>query len=223
MADAMDRNIPMDARLYAYLQEHSLREHPVLRELREATAGMRHAGMQISPEQGQFMALLVRMLGARRTLEIGVFTGYSSLAVALALPAGGQVIACDVSEEWTTMARRYWEKAGVSGRIELRLAPALETLDALLEAGEAGRFDFAFVDADKPRYADYYERCLKLLRKGGLVVADNTLWSGKVADANVQDEDTKALRAFNDALHRDGRVAMSLLAIGDGVTLALKL
>ena len=223
MADAMDRNIPMDARLYAYLQEHSLREHPVLRELREATAGMRHAGMQISPEQGQFMALLVRMLGARRTLEVGVFTGYSSLAVALALPAGGQVIACDVSEEWTTMARRYWEKAGVSGRIELRLAPALETLDALLEAGEAGRFDFAFVDADKPRYADYYERCLKLLRKGGLVVADNTLWSGKVADANVQDEDTKALRAFNDALHRDGRVAMSLLAIGDGVTLALKL
>ena len=219
----MDRNIPMDARLYTYLQEHSLREHPVLRELREATAGMRHAGMQISPEQGQFMALLARMLNARRTLEIGVFTGYSSLAVALALPADGQVIACDVSEEWTTMARRYWEKAGVSGRIDLRLAPAVKTLDALLEAGEAGRFDFAFIDADKPRYADYYERCLKLLRKGGLIVTDNTLWSGKVADANVQDEDTKALRAFNDSLHRDGRVAVSLLPIGDGVTLALKL
>ena len=218
-----DRNIPMDARLYAYLQEHSLREHPVLRELREATADMRHAGMQISPEQGQFMALLARMLNARRTLEIGVFTGYSSLAVALALPPDGQVIACDVSEEWTSMARRYWEKAGVAGRIDLRLAPAVKTLDALLEAGEAGRFDFAFIDADKSRYGDYYERCLKLLRRGGLIVTDNTLWSGKVADANVQDEDTKALRAFNDALHRDGRVAVSLLPIGDGVTLALKL
>jgi len=218
-----DRNIPMDARLYAYLQEHSLREHPVLRELREATAGMRHAGMQISPEQGQFMALLARMLNARRTLEIGVFTGYSSLAVALALPPDGQVIACDVSEEWTSMARRYWEKAGVAERIDLRLAPAVKTLDALLEAGEAGRFDFAFIDADKSRYGDYYERCLKLLRRGGLIVTDNTLWSGKVADANVQDEDTKALRAFNDALHRDGRVAVSLLPIGDGVTLALKL
>jgi len=218
-----DRNIPLDARLYAYLQEHSLREHPVLRELREATAGMRHAGMQISPEQGQFMALLARMLNARRTLEIGVFTGYSSLAVALALPPDGQVIACDVSEEWTSMARRYWEKAGVADRIELRLAPAVKTLDALLESGEAGRFDFAFIDADKSRYGDYYERCLKLLRRGGLIVADNTLWSGKVADANVQDEDTKALRAFNDALHRDGRVAVSLLPIGDGVTLALKL
>jgi len=218
-----DRNIPLDARLYAYLQEHSLREHPVLRELREATAGMRHAGMQISPEQGQFMALLARMLNARRTLEIGVFTGYSSLAVALALPPDGEVIACDVSEEWTSMARRYWEKAGVAERIELRLAPAVKTLDALLEAGEAGRFDFAFIDADKSRYGDYYERCLKLLRRGGLIVADNTLWSGKVADANVQDEDTKALRAFNDALHRDGRVAVSLLPIGDGVTLALKL
>jgi len=218
-----DRNIPLDARLYAYLQEHSLREHPVLRELREATAGMRHAGMQISPEQGQFMALLARMLNARRTLEIGVFTGYSSLAVALALPPDGEVIACDVSEEWTSMARRYWEKAGVADRIELRLAPAVKTLDALLEAGEAGRFDFAFIDADKSRYGDYYERCLKLLRRGGLIVADNTLWSGKVADANVQDEDTKALRAFNDALHRDGRVAVSLLPIGDGVTLALKL
>jgi len=218
-----DRNIPLDARLYAYLQEHSLREHPVLRELREATAGMRHAGMQISPEQGQFMALLARMLNARRTLEIGVFTGYSSLAVALALPPDGEVIACDVSEEWTSMARRYWEKAGVAERIELRLAPAVKTLDALLESGEAGRFDFAFIDAGKSRYGDYYERCLKLLRRGGLIVADNTLWSGKVADANVQDEDTKALRAFNDALHRDGRVAVSLLPIGDGVTLALKL
>ena len=218
-----DRNVNLDARLYAYLQEHSLREHPVLRELREATAGLRHSGMQISPEHGQFMALLVRMLDARFALEVGVFTGYSSLAVALALPPDGQLVACDVSEEWTSMAKRYWEKAGVAGRIRLKLAPAKATLDQLLEAGEAGRFDFAFIDADKSRYADYYERCLKLVRKGGLIVADNTLWSGKVADASVQDEDTKALRAFNDAVHRDGRVAMSLLPIGDGVTLALKL
>jgi predicted O-methyltransferase YrrM len=217
------RNVNLDERLQAYLQEHSLREHPVLRELREATAGMRHAGMQISPEQGQFMALLVRMLDARFTIEIGVFTGYSALAVALALPPEGQVVACDVSEEWTSMARRYWEKAGVSGRIRLKLAPAKATLDELLDGGEAGRFDFAFIDADKSRYLDYYERCLKLVRKGGLIVADNTLWSGKVADATVQDEDTKALRAFNDALHRDGRVAVSMLPIGDGVTLALKL
>lgn len=218
-----DRNVNLDERLYAYLQEHSLREHPVLRELREATAGMRHSGMQISAEQGQFMALLARMLDARFTIEIGVFTGYSALAVALALPPDGQVVACDVSEEWTSMARRYWEKAGVAGRIRLKLAPARVTLDEMLEGGEAGRFDFAFIDADKSRYLDYYERCLKLLRKGGLIVADNTLWSGKVADAAVQDEDTKALRAFNDALHRDGRVAVSMLPIGDGVTLALKL
>ena len=218
-----DRNVNLDPRLHAYLQEHSLREHPVLRELREATAGMRHSGMQISPEQGQFMALLVRMLNARFTLEIGVFTGYSALAVALALPPDGQVVACDVSEEWTAMAKRYWEKAGVAQRIRLKLAPAKSTLDELLAAGEAGRFDFAFIDADKSRYPDYYERCLKLLRKGGLIVADNTLWSGRVADPAEQDEDTKALRAFNDAVHRDGRVAVSMLAIGDGVTLALKL
>jgi caffeoyl-CoA O-methyltransferase len=223
MCGMTDRNVNLDARLYAYLQEHSLREHPVLRELREATSGMRHSGMQISPEQGQFMALLARMLNARFTLEIGVFTGYSALAVALALPPDGQVVACDVSEEWTSMAKRYWEKAGVAQRIRLKLAPARETLDELLAAGEAERFDFAFIDADKPRYLDYYERCLKLVRKGGLIVADNTLWSGRVANPMEQDEDTRALRAFNDTLHRDGRVAVSLLPIGDGVTLALKL
>jgi predicted O-methyltransferase YrrM len=218
-----DRNVKLDARLYAYLQEHSLREHPVLRELREATAGLPHAGMQVAPEQGQFMALLARAVNARRAIEVGVFTGYSSLAVALALPPDGRLVACDVSEEWTAIARRHWEKAGVAGRIELRLAPAQRTLDELIEAGESGRFDFAFIDADKSRYGIYYERCLALLRKGGLIVADNTLWSGNVADPAVDDKDTRALRAFNDAVHRDSRVAVSMLPVGDGVTLALKL
>jgi predicted O-methyltransferase YrrM len=223
MSAMNDRNVKLDDRLYAYLQEHSLREHPVLRELREATAGMKHAGMQIAPEQGQLMALLARSVNARRAIEIGVFTGYSSLAVALALPADGQLVACDINEEWTSMARRYWEKAGVAARIDLRLAPAQDTLDALIAAGQTGRYDFAFIDADKGRYVAYYERCLTLLRKGGLIVVDNTLWSGRVADRAVHDEDTDALRAFNETVHRDARVAMSLLPIGDGVTLALKL
>jgi predicted O-methyltransferase YrrM len=218
-----DRNVKLDARLYAYLQEHSLRELPVQKELREATAGMKHAGMQISPEQGQFMQLLARTVNARKAIEVGVFTGYSSLAVALALPEDGRLVACDVSEEWTAMARKFWEKAGVARRIELRLQPALSTLDLLISAGESGTFDFAFIDADKSRYMAYYERCLTLLRKGGLIVVDNTLWSGAVADASKDDEDTRAIRAFNDAVHRDTRVAVSMLPIGDGVTLALKL
>jgi len=218
-----DRNVKLDARLYAYLQEHSLRELPVQKELREATTGMKHAGMQISPEQGQFMQLLARTVNARKAIEVGVFTGYSSLAVALALPEDGKLVACDVSEEWTAMARKFWEKAGVAQRIELRLQPALGTLDLLISAGESGTFDFAFIDADKSRYMAYYERCLTLLRKGGLIVVDNTLWSGAVADASKDDEDTRAIRAFNDAVHRDTRVAVSMLPIGDGVTLALKL
>jgi len=218
-----DRNVKLDARLYTYLQEHSLRELPVQRELREATAGMKHAGMQISPEQGQFMQLLARMVNARRAIEVGVFTGYSSLAVALALPEDGKLVACDVNEEWTAMARRFWEKAGVASRIELRLQPAQRTLDALIAAGESGTYDFAFIDADKSGYAAYFERCLALLRKGGLIVVDNTLWSGAVADPAKDDGDTRAIRAFNDAVHRDTRVAVSMLPIGDGVTLALKL
>ncbi len=218
-----DRNVKLDPRLYAYLQEHSVREHPVLRELREATAGMKHAGMQISPEQGQFMALLARAVNAKWAIEVGVFTGYSSLAVALALPPDGKLIACDISEEWTSIARRHWEKAGVASRIDLRLAPALGTLDSLIAAGESGTYDFAFIDADKGRYMAYYERCLTLLRKGAMIVVDNTLWSGTVADPSVQDEDTQAIRAFNETVHRDSRVAVSLLPIGDGVTLALKL
>jgi len=218
-----NRTLNLDERLYRYILDHSSREHPVLAELRAATAGMKQAGMQIGPEQGQFMQLLVRMLGARNTLEIGVFTGYSSLAVALALPSDGKIIACDVSEEWTSMARKFWAKAGVAAKIDLRLAPATQTLDALIAQGRAGTFDFAFIDADKPAYAGYYERCLTLLRKGGLIAVDNTLWSGAVADPGEKDESTVALRAFNDMLHEDQRVALSLLPVGDGVSLALKL
>jgi predicted O-methyltransferase YrrM len=217
-----DRNITLDKRLYQYLVDHSVREHPVQRELREATAGMKHAGMQISPDQGQFMALLVQLLGARRTIEIGVFTGYSALSVALALPPDGKIVACDVSEEWTAIGRKHWEKAGVAAKIDLRLAPALETLDKLIAAGGAGRYDFAFIDADKGNYLGYYERCMTLVRRGGLITLDNTLWSGRVADPKENDGDTKAIRAVNDALHRDERIALSLLPIGDGLTLALK-
>ncbi|MGZ5034745.1 MAG: class I SAM-dependent methyltransferase [Usitatibacter sp.] len=209
--------------LHDYLLAHSLREPGVLRELREETAPIRHAGMQIAPEQGQFMALLARLMNARRTIEVGVFTGYSSLAVALALPPDGRIVACDVSEEWTAMARRYWEKAGVAHKIDLNLAPAMKTLDRLLAQGGAGGYDFAFIDADKANYREYYERCLTLLRKGGLVAADNTLWSGAVADPCAADVDTLAIREFNDTLHRDSRVAISMLPLGDGLTLALKL
>ncbi len=217
------RDVKLDDHLYEYVRAHSQHEHPVLRELREATSDMKQAGMQISPEQGQFMALLARLAKAKRALEIGVFTGYSSLAVALALPEDGRLVACDINEEWTSMARRFWEKAGVAHKIDLRLAPAQGTLDDLIANREAGSYDFAFIDADKKRYMAYYERCLTLLRTGGLVVVDNTLWSGAVADPAKKDEDTDAIRAFNDAVCRDPRVAMSLLPIGDGVTLALKL
>ncbi|MHB2017345.1 MAG: class I SAM-dependent methyltransferase [Candidatus Xenobia bacterium] len=212
----------LDAHLLQYLRDVSLRELPLQRRLREETAALPMARMQISPEQGQFMQLLIQLLGATRTLEVGVFTGYSSLAVALALPPHGKVVACDVSEEWTRMARRYWQEAGVADRIELRIGPALVTLDALLADGEAGRFDFAFIDADKAGYDGYYERALKLLRPGGLIAIDNVLWSGRVADASAHDEDTDALRVLNAKLHGDERVMLSMLPIGDGLTLARK-
>lgn len=215
------RLLPLTVALQSYVDAHCAREHPVLAELRAATAGMPHAQMQIGPDQGAMMALLVKLLGARRTLEIGVFTGYSALAVALALPADGKVVACDISEEWTSMARRYWEKAGVVKKIDLRLGRATKTLDAMLAAGEAG-YDFAFIDADKANYAAYYERCLRLLRSGGLIAVDNTLWSGSVIDAKDQSEDTEAIRAFNGALRDDERVDVALLTVGDGVTLARK-
>ncbi len=218
----MPRQLQLDERLHDYLIGHSVREPAVLRELREETAKLPMAGMQIGADQGQFMALLVRLIGAKRCVEVGVFTGYSSLAVALALPPEGKIIACDVSEEWTAIARRYWKKAGVESRIDLRLAPALETLDALLAKGETERFDFAFIDADKGNYLAYYERCLQLVRKGGLITVDNTLWSGDVANPDNTKSDTVALRKFNDALHHDERIDLALLPVGDGLTLALK-
>lgn len=216
------RTLTLDDRLHDYLLRVSLREPPVLTRLRHETAGMKGAEMQIGPEQGQFMALLVELLGARRVLEVGTFTGYSSLAMALAQPPGGRVVTCDVSEEWTTVARRYWEEAGAADRIELRLGPALATLDGLVADGEEESFDFVFLDADKKEYEAYYERSLRLLRPGGLVAVDNVLWDGKVADPGVEDADTEAIRAFNLKLRDDGRVSLSLVPIGDGLTLALK-
>ena len=217
------KTFTLPADLHRYLIDHSVREHPALAELREQTAALPMARMQISPEQGAFMQLLVRLMGARRCIEVGVFTGYSSLAVALALPEDGRIIACDVNEEWTNIAQQAWRKAGVQEKISLHLAPAGQSLDHLLAEGTAGLFDFAFIDADKESYRSYYERCLTLIRRGGLIAVDNTLWSGRVADPANQDPDTKALRDFNEALHRDTRVAISMVPIGDGLTLALKL
>jgi caffeoyl-CoA O-methyltransferase len=214
-------SIGLDDALHRYLVEHSVREHPAQVALRAATASHAHAGMQISPDQGQFMALLVKLLGARRTLEVGVFTGYSALSVALALPDDGRLLACDISDEYTRVGRPYWQQAGVAHKIELRLAPAAESLDAELAAGGAGRYDFAFIDADKTAYDGYYERCLQLLRAGGLLAIDNTLWGGSVA-RTAQDDDTAALQRLNDKLHRDARIDLSLLPIGDGLTLARK-
>jgi predicted O-methyltransferase YrrM len=217
-----NRSITLDDRLYAYLIANSLREPEVLRRLREETLALPRASMQISPEQGQLMALLVRLVGARRIVEVGTFTGYSALAMALALPADGQLIACDVSAEWTAIARRYWAEAGVAERIALRLAPAVETLDALIAAGDAGTFDLAFIDADKENSLNYYERVLTLLRTGGIVLIDNVLWGGSVADPQRVDADTTAIRALNAAVHADARVDMSLVPIGDGLTVARK-
>lgn len=217
-----NRSISLTDSLYEYLLSVSLREPRLLLELREETAAMPNASMQIAPEQGQFMALLARLTGARRCLEVGVFTGYSSLAVALALPEDGRIVACDVNEQWTAIARAYWQAAGVEHKIELRIAPALETLDRMIEAGRADSFDLAFIDADKVNYLGYYERALTLLRPGGLVVVDNTLWSGRVIDPEVSDENTVALRHFNEVLHRDERVDLSLIPVGDGLTLARK-
>jgi len=208
--------------IYDYLQAVSVREPEVLKRLREETASMPNSTMQISPDQGQFMALLVQLINASKTLEIGVFTGYSSLSVALALPPDGKVIACDVSDEYTQVARRYWTEAGVADKVSLRLAPALETLDGLINDGQVGTFDFAFIDADKGNYDGYYERALKLVRTGGLIAIDNVLWGGKVADDNAQDADTVAIRALNEKLLDDQRVSLSLLPIADGLTLALK-
>lgn len=208
--------------LAEYIRSSSSSEPGYLKRLREETLRDPAARMQISPELGQLLGTLVRLMGARRCIEVGVFTGYSSISVARALPADGQLIACDVSEQWTSIARRYWAEAGVAGKIELRLAPALETLDSLLASGEAGKFDFVFIDADKANYAKYYDRAVELVRPGGLVAIDNVLWYGRVIDPAENDIDTVAIRGFNAKLAADPRVTVCMLPVGDGVTLAFK-
>ena len=210
----------LDAPLQEYLLSVSLRESPVARRLREATALREDARMQIAPEQGQLMALLVRAIGARRTLDIGVFTGYSGLVVAEALPEAGRVVACEIDPEHAREARRWWEEGGVAGKVDLRLGPAVETLDGLLAAGEAGAFDFAFIDADKASYRAYWERCLRLVRRGGMIAVDNVLAGGRVADPENHEPYTEAIRAFNLAVRDDERVDLALVPIADGLTLA---
>ncbi|MEB3338635.1 MAG: class I SAM-dependent methyltransferase [Leptolyngbyaceae bacterium] len=217
-----NQTLGLEPQLYQYLLGISLREPEVLSQLRKETASHPQGRMQIAPEQGQFMALLLQLMGAKKVLEVGVFTGYSSLSMALALPPDGRIIACDVSEAYTSVARRYWEQAGVADKIDLRIAPALETLDQLLAEGQAGSFDFAFIDADKSNYWNYYERSLQLLRPGGLIAIDNVLWSGRVADPGDQDSLTVAIRSFNALISQDQRVSLSLVPIADGLTLALK-
>ncbi|MEL6398401.1 MAG: class I SAM-dependent methyltransferase [Cyanobacteria bacterium J06626_4] len=220
ISDALGKLQP---HLYDYLLSISLREPEILTQLRQETAQHPHGGMQIAPDQGQFMALLLRLMGAKKVLEIGTFTGYSTLWMALALPPDGAITACDVSEEYTEIARRYWQAAGVADKITLHLAPAIDTLDALLSSGQVGTFDFAFIDADKVNYRHYYEKSLALLRPGGLIAIDNVLWGGDVADPDITDDpDTLALRDLNQTLHQDDRIDLSMLAIADGLTLALK-
>jgi caffeoyl-CoA O-methyltransferase len=215
------RTLDIDDVLHQYVLDHTAIEHPAQTKLREATANHRYAGMQISPEQAQFMQLLVKLIGARRTIEVGVFTGYSALSVALALPADGLLLACDVSDDYTRVGRPLWREAGVAARIELVLGPARETLQQRIDEGEQGSFDFAFIDADKTAYDTYFEQCLTLLRDGGVIAIDNVLWSGAVAHA-ATDDDTRALQALNDKLRRDHRVDIAMLPIGDGLTLARK-
>lgn len=218
-----NRTLVLDQRLYDYLLDTSLREPAVMRRLREETMAMPEHNMQIAPEQAQFMSLLVRLMGARRCIEVGTFTGYSSLAIALAMPEDGLLICCDTSEEYVSVARKYWKEAGVEDRIDLRLAPALETLDALLhDKNQTRDFDFIFIDADKTNYDRYFERAIDLVKPGGVVAFDNTLWDGKVADDEETDADTVAIRALNRKLLGDERVELSLVPIGDGLTLCMK-
>ena len=205
--------------VYDYVLKCSSREPEVLAELRAATAHLPNSVMQIGADQGQLMALLVRLIGARRCLEIGTYTGYSALAVALALPEGGELITCDVNAEWTAIGQPFWRKAGVASRIDLRLKPALQTLDELLAVGQAGRFDFAFIDADKPSYAAYYEKLLQLVRPGGLIAVDNTLALAGAPIFLLSSENAKAMRAFNDFVHHDERVDLAMLTVGEGLTL----
>jgi O-methyltransferase len=218
-----NRSLGLDDRLYDYLLDNSLREPRVLKRLREETMQLPEARMQIAPEQGQLMGWLIAALGVRRALEVGTFTGYSALSMALALPADGTLVCCDLSQTWTGIARRYWEEAGVSDRIDLHLGPASETLASLLEAGLDSTFDFMFIDADKEGYLDYYELGLRLIRPGGVIAVDNTLWYGRVADPDDQDPDTVAIRRFNHRLAEDARIDLALVPIGDGFTLCRRL
>ncbi|AMO56610.1 SAM-dependent methyltransferase [Endozoicomonas montiporae] len=214
--------LTMTAPLNQYLVANGLREHSVLAELRQLTSHHEFSNMQISPEQGQMMALLTKLVNAKHTIEIGVFTGYSALAVALALPDNGHIVACDISDDYTRTARSFWEKAGVDHKIDLRLAPASETLSHLIEQQQSGTFDMAFIDADKTGYDHYYEQCLQLIRPGGLILIDNVLWSGRVADDTCTDEDTAAIKVLNRKIHNDDRVDMMILPISDGLTIAIK-
>lgn len=216
-------SITLTTELYTYLLSVSLRDNEVQKELRAETNKLEMSMMQISPDQGQFMTMLIRLINAKQIIEVGTFTGYSTLCMALSLPDDGRIIACDISEEWTNIAKPYWEKAGVSKKIELHLAPALDTLNKLIDEGQSGQFDFAFIDADKTNQLDYYELCLQLLRPNGLLAIDNTLWGGSVIDKNNKDESTIAIREFNQFVHRDQRVDISLIPIGDGLTLAQKI
>lgn len=215
------RSLELDDRLYDYLVQFGTRESDLLKDLRNETAKLPGAGMQIGPEQGAFMGLLVELIQAKRALEIGTFTGYSSLCIAGALPADGKLICCDVSEEYTRIARDYWRRAGLESKIELRLGPAVATLDALIDAN-VEPFDFAFIDADKTNYSNYYDRAIQLVRPGGLIAIDNVLWGGDVAKPEENDEDTKAIRAVNEKLRNDDRVTLALVPVGDGLTLARK-
>ena len=218
-----NQSICLSDRLYQYLIANSVREADILTKLREETAQHPLVNMQVSPEQGQLMGLLVQSIGAKKCLEVGVFTGYSSLVVALNLPDDGRLIACDISDEFTSIARRYWQEAGVSEKISLHIAPALETLDRLLANGESDTFDFAFIDADKNNYAAYYDRCFKLVRQGGLILVDNVLWYGRVADPAMDaDPRTQAIKQINQQIYHDDRVQISLIPIGDGLTIARK-
>jgi predicted O-methyltransferase YrrM len=218
-----DRSIGLSETLHQYLLANSVREPEVLAHLRQETDRHPLSNMQISPEQGQLMGLLVQLIGAKKCLEIGVFTGYSSLSVAMNLPDDGRIVACDVSDEFTAIARKYWQLAGVSEKIDLQIAPALETLDRLLANGEAGTFDFAFIDADKNNYAAYYDRCFQLVRQGGLILVDNVLWYGRVIDPAMDaDKRTQAIKQINQQIYHDDRVQISLIPIGDGLTIARK-
>lgn len=214
------KTIAMTPALYDYLLDKGVREHEVLRALRERTSELAERNMQIAADQGAFMQMLVKITGARHIIEVGTFTGYSALAMAMALPEDGELVACDVSEEWTSIGKGFWEEAGVADRIRLEIAPALETLDALLEEGKTNHFDMAFVDADKENYMGYYERLLELVRPGGIILLDNVLWGGSIIDASNQDSSTIALRELNDALSQDTRVELVMLPVSDGLTLA---